>query len=1266
MCSTNTCIPSSGAGRLVRHRSQSMSTPPGRKSPVDYGVQIRFINDSGGGLPSTQLRSKPPSTSKYGVAVRVQGIAGQPYVVMKDGGPKGDSYGVQLRTHYPPGYGSLLRRRDGEEGGGEGGGGQGGALRRAQSHGSLLESEGGGGFGRPPGDGRSGSYGNLDGGIGVAEERTDRGGYLEGGMGRNIMCGSYQSGLNGSLGRGGGSQYAPDLHPSQTEQPPLTMAHPHPQSLPYPAQPHPQSLPYPAHPHPQSLPYPAQPHPQSLPYPAQPHPQTPVNRLISRFDSNSSTREQQRGRSPVAEDPRDTISPSLAPNPYSSSSPSLTPNPYSSPPSSTHSSLGRGQGSVSKATPHPANQRALPGRFVSVEMPSANRTDPLSSEVTSEEEQVMQTIYSVLREGTSESDSVIRHKVRVIFQKIQGLKPSESSGEEWRREKRDLEGKMMELQTSLQEERRGSVGSSDPVLKAELESCLDENMQLQETVDRKKTELHQTHAELSQLRMERESAESRVREMEDRLVELQEDLRTENGNKTDLVTCQASLLEVSMLKQKLEDSLRQRERELTALKGALKDEVATHDKEIETLREQYSTDMERLRSTMEQVSQSQAGIESERLRVNASVRTLQQQLEDCRDESGHWMTQFHSTRDELRTTKQEMLQARLEKEELEEELNEVQEKVNTMKQQIPDPSHTHTLNQELQSLRADLQQAQSEAEKKRAELDKKVMEVISLKKANQEQEAELKYEMDRLRGQSNRAKEDLAKAQERTKQLPDPSVVSGLQSELTDARGERDRLGEKLASTEQELQSNTERLARTQTELNALRDSQQEQEAANTRLREKLSRLEAQLASSASESSEAELSLQAELRGLRQELDEARRGASRLGQDHLQLSLRLEDREKERDQLTQTNTQLEEQKRQQERSLDKLNKEFECLSQSSGEEVQVLRAQLEEQRERSRRETQEAQRQGNDRLVELERSQTSLKRLEEEASRQKKELLSVVEERDNVQLDKELLTNRLHHLEVELENSRSSLTDKSRELRSTEDKMKRLELELEEEKGSVELLTDRVTRTRDQMEQLRSELMQERSSRQDLELDKNALERHMKELKTRVSDMEGQSRSSVGVAQLESKVHELEERLHSEDREKNSMLSSQRRLEKKLKELNFTLEEERHQHTEQRDQLSLRVKALKRQVDEGETEVERMEGLRRKAQREMEEQMELKEALQGRVTALETELKRKVQQAQRQALDSSALSSDEDDEGLYNPSSITSILTGSNLHTSSC
>ena len=53
-------------------------------------------------------------------------------------------------------------------------------------------------------------------------------------------------------------------------------------------------------------------------------------------------------------------------------------------------------------------------------------------------------------------------------------------------------------------------------------------------------------------------------------------------------------------------------------------------------------------------------------------------------------------------------------------------------------------------------------------------------------------------------------------------------------------------------------------------------------------------------------------------------------------------------------------------------------------------------------------------------------------SRQKKELLLACEERDNHQLDRELLTNRLRHLEGELENSKNSHSEKSRENRLLE------------------------------------------------------------------------------------------------------------------------------------------------------------------------------------------------------------------------------------------
>lgn len=69
------------------------------------------------------------------------------------------------------------------------------------------------------------------------------------------------------------------------------------------------------------------------------------------------------------------------------------------------------------------------------------------------------------------------------------------------------------------------------------------------------------------------------------------------------MTLQADLAEATLLRQRQEETLRLRERELTALKGALKEEVECHDKEMEALREQYTQDMDNLRSTMEEFTQ---------------------------------------------------------------------------------------------------------------------------------------------------------------------------------------------------------------------------------------------------------------------------------------------------------------------------------------------------------------------------------------------------------------------------------------------------------------------------------------------------------------------------------------------------------------------------------------------------------------------------------------------------------------------------------------
>ncbi|XP_029919489.1 cingulin isoform X2 [Myripristis murdjan] len=1212
-----------------------MSTLSSDKKPlVDYGVQIRFIkdlHDSGGGYSekSRAGNSATPPSNKYGVAVRVQGISGQPYVVLQDG-EKGDSYGVQLKTqaqsqNASPGPSSPYNSLTKENKSAEFTSSYTAAPNVAVSPASLAEDEDVEIFGsplkRPPGDGQAGSQGEGEGGAGSREaqsetakaetqpkattsgaekekrERTNREEFNEAGLKPVKLNGVGPRGVSqngigftGSLGRYSGKQMSMDSPLESFPEPPT----------------------------------------EDEAAPAiDTNSLAPINKLISKFNSGTpASATQTRGRSGARQrlrfderrrsrsldarkdvqheaPPRSPTSPTLNPyatplSPVSTSSNLLT----SSSPAS--GSLGRSPASVAKVTALAAPKPSFksPGKFVAKdtppavpkkpEIPTTLRNQGQSAEVSSgRDAQVKQAIYNILIEGNSGSDTSIKRKVNLVYEAASSLK----------------------------------MGGSDGNLKTELEDSVNDNIHLQEQLHRSKTELQKAHDELAELRMAREGAESRVRQQEDQLAELQEELRRLSESsphtdslQTDVMALQADLAEAAMLRQRMEDTLHQRERELTALKGALKEEVECHDREMEALREQYSQDMENLRRTMEQVSQSQEQIEEERQRVNESVLSLEEELESCRSQGDEWKAQLEATAEELHTTKQELLKSRMEKEEFEGELKDLQDSLMAMKKQMPGFDEDRSYTEDLQRCHDDLKQAHADLDKQRAELEDKSEALRALKKASEEREAELVSEVDRLKKQAQKDKAELEKS------------LAGSSAKTVVDHG-----------TNQELQE------------------------ANARLRERLARM-SRLHSSLPLSSEAEEAVEAledENRSLKSQLEEAKRGATRLSKERDELNRRLEEKDLEREALRRGKSDLEEQKRLLDRALEKINKEMEMMMGDSRQSVAALQTQLDEYRERSRKDLLDAQRNSKDRLAELQRAQSNLKAQQEEVSRLKKELLACVEERDSAQLERDLLSSRLKHLESELEEEKSAHTDRSREIRGLEDKIKTLEIELDEERSSVELQNDRITRSRDQIDQLRSDLMQERSARHDLEMDKSSLERQVKELKSRVADMEGQTRPTAGITLLENKIQELEERLRSEEREKASIQASQRRMERKLKELNATLDQERNQHAEQRDQLSLRVKALKRQVDESEGEVERLEGVRRKVLRDLEEQQELQEALQAKVTALEAELKRKVQQTHRSALGSSNFSS-EDEDGFYDNNNITCILTESHLQTTNC
>lgn len=887
------------------------------------------------------------------------------------------------------------------------------------------------------------------------------------------------------------------------------------------------------------------------------------------------------------------------------------------------------------------------------------------------------TIYGILREGSSESETSVRRKVSLVLEKMQPLVMISSGSTKAVAGQGELTRKVEELQRKLDEEvkRRQKLEPSRVGLERQLEEKTEECSRLQELLERRKGEAQQSNKELQNMKRLldqgeglRHGLEAQVMELQNKLKQVQSPEPAKEVLLKDLLETRELLEEVLEGKQRVEEQLRLRERELTALKGALKEEVASRDQEVEHVRQQYQRDTEQLRRSMQDATQDHAVLEAERQKMSALVRGLQRELEETSEETGHWQSMFQKNKEDLRATKQELLQLRMEKEEMEEELGE---KIEVLQRELEQARASAGDTRQVEVLKKELLQTQEELKELQAERQSQEVAGRHRDRELEKQLAVLRVEADRgreLEEQNLQLQKTLQQLRQDCEEASKAKMVAEAEAAVLGQR--RAAVETTLRETQEENDEFRRRILGLEQQLKETRGLVDGGEAVEARLRDKLQRLEAekqQLEEALNASQEEEGSLAAAKRALEARLEEAQRGLARLGQEQQTLNRALEEEGKQREVLRRGKAELEEEKRLLDRTVDRLNKELEKIGEDSKQALQQLQAQLEDYKEKARREVADAQRQAKDWASEAEKTSGGLSRLQDEIQRLRQALQASQAERDTARLDKELLAQRLQGLEQEAENKKRSQDDRARQLKGLEEKVSRLEAELDEEKNTVELLTDRVNRGRDQVDQLRTELLQERSARQDLECDKISLERQNKDLKTRLASSEGFQKPSASLSQLESQNQLLQERLQAEEREKTVLQSTNRKLERKVKELSIQIEDERQHVNDQKDQLSLRVKALKRQVDEAEEEIERLDGLRKKAQRELEEQHEVNEQLQTRIKSLEKDSWRKASRsAAESALKHEGLSSDEEFDSVYDPSSIASLLTESNLQTSSC
>uniref|UniRef100_A0A672P0N8 Myosin-10-like n=1 Tax=Sinocyclocheilus grahami TaxID=75366 RepID=A0A672P0N8_SINGR len=459
---------------------------------------------------------------------------------------------------------------------------------------------------------------------------------------------------------------------------------------------------------------------------------------------------------------------------------------------------------------------------------------------------------------------------------------------------------------------------------------------------------------------------------------------------------------------------------------------------------------------------------------------------------------------------------------------------------------------------------------------------------------------------------DRAEAESREKETRFLSLSRALQ-EATEQRDELERTNKQLRLEMEQLVNAQDDVGKN---VHELERSRRALETEAQSLKEQTQELEDELA----EAENARLRLEVTLQALRAQFER-------------EISTKEEKGEEKRralnKQVRELETMLEEEKTQRAQALT-VKKQLET-------ELQEAEAQVEAAnrgREEALRQMKRLQTQMKELIRELDETKLARDEIVAQSKDSEKRLQTL--EAELLQLTEELAVSERQRRQAQQERDEladeivNSTTGKSallEEKRRLDARITQLEEELEEEQSNAELLAERQRKSTLQVETLTVQISGERTLAQKSESARETLERQNKELKTRLSEMEGavKGKHRLSVAALEAKIESVEEQLEQERQERAMANKLVRKTEKKLKEVLIQVEDERRhadQYREQLDKSMGRLRQLKRQLEEVEEENSRSNAQRRKLQRELEEMSDSMQSMNRELNTLRSQLRR--------------------------------------------
>uniref|UniRef100_A0A4W4HL49 Myosin-9 n=1 Tax=Electrophorus electricus TaxID=8005 RepID=A0A4W4HL49_ELEEL len=804
---------------------------------------------------------------------------------------------------------------------------------------------------------------------------------------------------------------------------------------------------------------------------------------------------------------------------------------------------------------------------------------------------------------------------------------------------RELEAQLSELQEDLELERaarvkaekhRRDLGEELEALKTELEDTLDSTAAQQELRTKRETEVAQLKRTLEDEAKVHEQVVMEMRQKHGQAFdELNEQLEQAKRNKAS----------VDKVKQALESERSELQIELQTLmqgKGESEHRRKKAEAQVQELQVKHAESEKQRAELVEKLAKLQAELdnantllsdaEGKSIKVAKDCSAVESQLQDVQELLQEETRQKLSHSSRLRQMEEDHNSLRDQLEEEEEAKRNVEKQLTAVQSQV----HTHTpkkMEMEMSSLES------TEEAKKRVQRD---LEAVTLRL----DERNLAYDkLDKTKTRIQQELDDLIVDQDHLRQ-----IVSNLEKKqkkfdqmLAEEKSISARYAEERDRAEAEAREKETRALALTRELEAIMDQRVEMDRTNKLLRAEME----DLVSSKDDVGKSVHELEKSKRGMEQQLEEMRTQLEEL-EDELQATedakLRLEvnmqamKAQYERD-LAGRDEMGEEKKRQLVKQVREMEMELEderkqrSVAAAARKKLELDLKELEaaidlanKNRDEAIKQLKKLQAQMKDVLRELDDTRLSREDILAQSKENEKKLKSM--EADMIQLLnlQPTLPHTPHCLRV-----CSSLT--SEEKRRLEARIAQLEEELEEEQCNTELINDRLKRTALQVDQVNVELTAERSTSQRLEGARSQFERQNKEMKLKLTELEGtvKSKYKATITALEAKIAQLEEQLDIETRERQASSKLVRRTEKKLKEVILQVDDERRsaeQYKDQMEKLNSRMKQLKRQLEEAEEEAQRANALRRKLQRELEDATESADAMNREVSSLKSKLRR--------------------------------------------